>query len=1070
MKKVNRPAALERLRHSILAGTDPDKPCISICKSTGCSAFRADEMVEGFRKELKKKKLENKVDIKTTGCHGFCERGPIIVLRPQGIFYQRCKPEHIPDIVSKTIVNGKLIDELLYVDPATGEKITYEKDVPFYKKQVRVVLANCGTIDPNSIEDYLAVGGYKSLIKALFHMDGDRIVDEVKRSGLRGRGGAGFPTGIKWEETRKQPSDVKYVICNGDEGDPGAYMDRTVLESNPHSVIEGMMIGAYAIGANEGFVYVRNEYQMAVRNIDKAVKDALMLGILGKNILGSNFSFDIRIARGAGAFVCGEETALLASIEGKRGIPRQRPPFPVRRGLFGRPTTINNVETWANIPPIIENGADWFSAIGLNSSHGTKIFSLVGKVQNTGLIEVPKGTPIRDVVYEIGGGPPKNSTIKAIQSGGPSGGCIPTSLFHLPIDFDSLKAVGAIMGSGGIIVMDQSTCMVDIAKYFTNFLKGESCGGCVTCREGTQRMHEILSGITEGAGKKKDLKLLEEMSRVIRDASMCGLGQTAPNPVAATMKYFMDEYIEHIEKKHCRAAVCKEIISSPCQHTCPIDTEAATYISLIAKRRFGEALEIIKKDNPLCSTLARVCDHPCESRCRMGDGGEPISIRGLKRFVTDYGLRNKLALAARPAPKNASGKVAVIGAGPAGLTCAFRLAMNGYETTIFEKLPVAGGMLAVAIPEFRLPREVLNADIEYVKSAGVEVRTNTALGKDITIDGLFRQGYKAVFLATGAHKSLKLGIAGENARGVFPAMEMLRNIHLGNPVALGRRVGIIGGGNSAIDAARVALRVGKAESVTIYYRRTSVEMPAYKEEIVGALKEGIKIEFLTAPTKISTDKGSLAKCHFVRMKLGDTDGRGRRKPVPIPGSEFVRELDTLVVAIGEQPDLSFAHPNAELTISRDGGIKVDPETLATNIKGIFAGGDSVTGPNSVVQAVAAGKVAAASIEQFLNGREVKREYKLTRPSRYIEPVELGEKELAEARRPVRAHLKPEERRYNFREVDLCLTEMQAVDEARRCLRCDLETGDGRRFLEGIKSRRRSGKTGDDKGEGAPCPV
>ncbi|MFA5773669.1 MAG: FAD-dependent oxidoreductase [Candidatus Paceibacterota bacterium] len=1055
MRKINNSTELEKLRKSILDKVDVNKPCVSICKSSGCGAFGADDIVERFRKELQKNKLDNKIDIKITGCHGFCERGPIIVIRPKGIFYQRCKPEHIPVIVSKTLINGELIDELLYADPNTGQKIPYEKDVPFYKKQTRLVLADCGKIDPTSIGDYIALGGYASLVKALFEMKEEKIINEVKQSGLRGRGGAGFPTGLKWEAARKQKSDIKYIICNADEGDPGAYMNRSVLESNPHSVIEGMIIGAYAIGSNEGWMYVRNEYPLAVENLNKAINDAREMGFLDENILGSKFNFDIKMAKGAGAFVCGEETALIASIEGKRGMPRQRPPFPAQHGLFGKPTNINNVETWANVPMIIAKGAGWFAKMGTQTSKGTKIFSLVGKVQNTGLVEVPMGTKLSEVVFDIGGGPPNNKKVKAVQTGGPSGGCIPKNMFHLPIDYESLKTAGAIMGSGGMIVMDESTCMVDIAKYFTNFLQEESCGKCVTCREGTQRMHEILTGITEGNGKESDLKLLEEMGRIIKDASMCGLGQTAPNPVLATMRYFRDEYAEHITKKRCKAVACKEIISSPCQHTCPIDTEAATYISLIAKGKYDQALHIIKKDNPLCSTLARVCNHPCESKCRAGDGGEPISIRGLKRFVTDYGLAKKQALKVKSAPKNGKGKVAVIGAGPAGLTCAFHLAQKGYETTVFEKLPVIGGMLAVAIPEYRLPRQVLNADLEYIKSAGINIRTNTALGKDITIDGLLKQGYKAIFIATGAHKSLKLGIPGEDAKGIYPSMELLREINLGNQVKIGRRVGVIGGGNSALDAARVALRSGKTESVTIFYRRTGAEMPAYKEEVEGAINEGIKIEFLTAPTKISAENGLLKKCHFVRMKLGDMDESGRRKPVPIQGSEFAVELDTLIVAISEQPEASYADKKTGLDIAKDGTITVNPETMATNAKGIFAGGDSVTGPNSVVEAVSAGKVAAASIEQFLNGQEVKRQYTLTRPSLYIEPVELSEKELAEAKRPVQAHLKPEQRNSNFKEVELGLTEAQAVNEAKRCLRCDLETKDGKKFIEEIKNKSKS---------------
>ncbi|MFH0888986.1 MAG: FAD-dependent oxidoreductase [Planctomycetota bacterium] len=1053
MKKIMNIDELEKLRRSLLANSSKDKIKIIVAtKATCCYLKGSKELSEAFEKEIKKQGLAKKVELILTGCLGFCQVEPIVIIQPKGILYVSVKAEHVAKILSKTVVAGEILDDLVYNDPVTGKKLPYEKDIPFYKRQMRLLLNDNAIIDPNDINAYIAAGGYSALAKAFSSMTPVNIIDEIKSSGLRGRGGAGFPTGIKWEAAHKQKSDIKYVICNADEGDPGAYMDRSVLESNPHSVIEGMIIGAYAIGSNEGWMYVRNEYPLAVENLNKAINDARELGFLGENILGSKFNFDIKMAKGAGAFVCGEETALIASIEGKRGMPRQRPPFPAQHGLFGKPTNINNVETWVNVPIIIAKGADWFSKIGTQTSKGTKIFSLVGKVQNTGLVEVPMGTKLQEVVYDIGGGAPKNRKVKAVQTGGPSGGCIPTNLFHLPIDYESLKSVGAIMGSGGMIVMDENTCMVDIARYFTNFLQEESCGKCVTCREGTQRMCEMLTAITEGKGKIDDLKLIEELGRVIKDASMCGLGQTAPNPVLATLKYFKDEYLEHINQKKCRAAVCKEIISSPCQHTCPIDTEACVYISLVSRGRYKEALEVIKKDNPLPATLGRVCNHPCEIKCCAGDGGEPIAIRDIKRFVTDYGLKNKLMLKTKPTPKNGKGKVAVIGSGPAGLTCAFYLAQKGYETTIFEKQPVIGGMLALGIPEYRLPRDILNTDIEYIRSSGIDIKTNTQIGKDITIDALLDKGYKAVFIATGAHNSLKLGITGEDAKGVLPSMAFLSQINLGKEVKIGNKIGVIGGGNSAVDAARVALRVAKAGDVTIFYRRTIAEMPAFKEEVEAALNEGIKIEFLTAPTKITVENGTLKKCHFIRMKLGEPDASGRKKPVPVEGSEFAVELDTLIVAISEQPDTSFIDKKIGLDISKNNTVVVDNETLATNHKGIFAGGDLITGPNTVVEAVSAGKIAAESIDQFLSGKELKRDYKLTRPSMYIEPVELTEEEIADAKRPVKLHIGSEERKHTFKEVEHGLPAVQAVKESKRCLRCELETKDGKKFIDELKNK------------------
>ena len=1026
------------------------KPYIVISAGTCGRARGSLKVVQAFKDEIGKRNLQEKIEIKVTGCHGFCEAEPNIIIKPQGIFYQKVSPEDVEEIISETLINNKIIDRLLYIDPDTKKKAMHEDDILFFKKQHRLLSGNNSLIDPISIDDYFAIGGYTALLEVIDKMTPGEVIERVKRSGLRGRGGAGFPTGYKWEFCKKAKGDVKYIICNADEGDPGAYMDRSLLEGNPHAVIEGMMIGAFAIGAKEGWIYVRNEYPLAVKNIGIALKQAKEMGILGENILGSGFSFDIKAATGSGAFVCGEETALIASIEGKRGMPTQRPPFPVRKGLWGKPTNINNVETWANVPLIIKNGADWYSKIGTEGSKGTKIFSLVGKIRNTGLVEVPMGITLREIVYDIGGGIPGNREFKAVQTGGPSGGCIPRQLLSLPVDYDSLTQAGSIMGSGGMIVMDERTCMVDVARYFLNFLQDESCGKCLPCRKGIQKMLEIVTDITEGKATEEDLETLEELAQVVRDTSLCGLGQTAPNPVLATLRYFRDEYIDHIKKKKCEAAVCKEIISSPCQHTCPIDTEAAVYIALIVRERYEEALKIIKKDNPIASVLARVCHHPCEAKCRAGEGGEAIKIRNLKRFVTDWGLKKGLMLKAEPAAKNSRGKVAIIGSGPAGLTCAFYLAQKGYEVAVFEKHPVAGGMLAVGVPEFRLPREILAADVDYIKSAGVEIRTNCAIGKDLSVDDLLAQGYKAIFIATGAHKSMTLGISGEDAEGVLPGMKVLTAINLGEKIAIGKRVGVIGGGNSAVDAARAVLRTGMPYSVTIFYRRTINEMPAYKEEVDASLDEGIKIEYLTAPRRIVTDNGKLSACKFIRMKMGDVDESGRRRPIPVEGSEFTVGLDTLIVAIGEQPDTSFVEKVSELEFSRRGTLVVDSETLASNRKEIFAGGDLVTGPNTVVAAVASGKIAAESIDQFLSGEPVKREFRLTRPSRYIEPVELAEEELSKAEPPSMPHLPVEERKRNFKEVELGLTEEMAVQEARRCLRCDLETEDGKDFLEKLK--------------------
>jgi NADH-quinone oxidoreductase subunit F len=545
------------------SNTGSTKPyCISVCGGTGCHAYKCEKVSEAFVEEIKKRKAEADIEVKTTGCHGFCERGPIVVIYPDNIFYQRVKPEDAAVVVDNLLNGKKVVERLLYVDPNTNEKVIKVNDVSFYKKQRRLILGSNGRVDPTKIEDYLTVDGYRALRSVLQSRTPRWIIDEIKKSGLRGRGGAGYLTGQKWELCHKAEGEIKYVVCNADEGDPGAYMDRSVLEGNPHSVLEGMIIGAYAIGAHEGIVYVRTEYPLAIKNLSIAIEQAKKANFLGTDIMGSGFDFLVRICQGAGAFVCGEETALIASVEGERSPePRIRPPYPAESGLWGNPTNINNVETWASVPLIINKGAEWYAAIGTEKSKGTKIFSLVGKVNNTGLVEVPMGIRLREIIYDIGGGIPNNKKFKAVQTGGPSGGCIPASLLDLPVDYESLTEAGSMMGSGGMVVMDEDTCMVDVAKYFLAFLKDESCGKCTSCREGIEQMYNIVQRITAGNGREEDIALLQDLGQVVQAASMCGFGQTAANPVTSTIKYFRDEYLAHIEEKRCPARVCKDLIS-----------------------------------------------------------------------------------------------------------------------------------------------------------------------------------------------------------------------------------------------------------------------------------------------------------------------------------------------------------------------------------------------------------------------------------------------------------------------------------------------------------------------------
>lgn len=554
---------------------------VLFCTGTGCASSGSHNLIDLMNEELEKHGLSHKVSTRPTGCHGFCEQGPIVIIEPQKTFYTHVKPEDIAEIVEKDLIQGQVVERLLYVDPLTGQPATTYANAPFYAKQNRIVLHNCGHINPERIEDYFARDGYKGFAKALRQMSADDVVAEVKKSGLRGRGGAGFPTGLKWEFARKADGTKKYIICNADEGDPGAFMDRSVLEGDPHSVIEGMLIGAYAIGADEGYIYCRAEYPLAIKRLQIAIEQAEKVGLLGENILNSGFNFRLHIKAGAGAFVCGEETALMASIEGKRGMPKVRPPFPAQKGLWDKPTNINNVETWSNVPHILRHGADWYTQFGTDKSKGTKIFALTGKLNNTGLVEVPMGMTLREIIFDIGGGIQNGKKFKAVQIGGPSGGCLPEELLDLPVDYDSLIQAGAMVGSGGLVIMDETTCMVDIARFFLNFTQKESCGKCTPCREGTKRMLEILTRITKGEGREEDIDTLENLAHVVKNTSLCGLGQTAPNPVLATLKYFRHEYEAHIHDKSCPAHACSALLNYSidaekckkcglCARSCPV--------------------------------------------------------------------------------------------------------------------------------------------------------------------------------------------------------------------------------------------------------------------------------------------------------------------------------------------------------------------------------------------------------------------------------------------------------------------------------------------------------------------
>ncbi len=997
-----------------------------ICYAAGCLSSDCKEFKEAFVNALGHAGLVSKVKIKLTGCMGSCSLGPTLIINPGNTLYCKLNPASAAYIVDHHIKKGKIAEKYCYKDPSSGEIIPNLSNIPFFKNQRKIVLKNCGLIDYGSVDEYISRSGYFALSKVLSSMTPFKVIDEIKKSGLRGRGGGGFPAGLKWEMANKVQSDQKYIICNADEGDPGAFMDRSLLEGDAHSVIEGMLIGGYAIGASKGIVYIRAEYPIAVERLTIAIKAARELGLLGQNIFRSDFSFDIEVRIGAGAFVCGEETALMDSVEGKRGEPRQKPPFPVQSGLFGKPTVINNVETFGNIAPIILKGSEWFASIGTAKSKGTKVFALAGDIVNKGLIEVSMGVTLGEIIYEVGGGIPRGKTFKVAQTGGPSGGCLTPGHLNTPIDYDSLIEHGAIMGSGGLICADEDTCMVDMARFFMDFVQDESCGKCIPCRIGTKRMLEILERITRGEGKEGDVELLVELGNSIKDSAVCGLGQTAPNPVLSTIKYFRHEYDEHIRQKYCRSGVCSDLFISPCQNACPAGVNVPGYISLIAAGRVRDAYNLIRQENPFPSICGRVCTHPCESKCRRAQLDEPIAIADLKRYAADYVLNSGEPFTSLIFQKNGK-SVAIIGAGPSGLTCGYYLARQGYTVDIYEEKSVAGGILAYGIPEYRLPKEALRKEIESITQSGINIIYNSKIGSDISFNDL-KSKYQAVYIATGTQLSRKIGIEGEEKNGVYHGLDFLRDINLKKDVEVKGIVTVIGGGSTAIDAARSALRLG-AQKVHILYRRTKEEMPADKREIEDALEEGVILHELVAPVRF-IGNGSVTAIECVKMKPGRFGKDGRRVPVVVPESNFKIEIDLAIPAVSQYSDFPFI-TKTEVGITDWGTFIVNPDTQMTTQPGIFAGGDVARGSDVVITAIADGKNAAKSIDKYLGGKG-----KLNIGEPIELPAKVNEEGIAvEHERLQMRYLDLEQRKNNFEEVPQGFHKLNAIAEAMRCLQC-----------------------------------
>ncbi len=1034
LPRMSSPEDLETYRHDLLGKTDPGKPRILVCLGTGCRSQGAEKVINSLIVELRKNDLHETVEgVTETGCAGFCENGPRVEIYPQNICYFRVREDDIPEIVSRTILRNELVERLLYRDHATGKIAHTMAEIPFFMNQTKKILSVCGTINPNRIDEYIARGGYEALSKTLSKMTPEQVIETVKSSRLRGRGGAGFPTGLKWAITRSVKDDPKYVVANCDQGDPGAFMNRSLVEGDPHSLIEGMTICGYAIGSHQGYVYIRAEYPLAVEMLTKAVDDARTWGLLGKNILGTGFDFDLELRMGAGAFVCGEETALLYSVEGMRGMPRPRPPFPAEKGVWGKPTTLNNVETFANIPLIVNEGAEQFGKIGTEKSAGTKVYSLVGDVNNTGLVEVPIGTEIGKIIFDIGGGCKKGKRLKAVQVGGPSGGCVPSQYLNMAVDYETLKGLDAIMGSGGLVVMDEDTCMVDVARYFLDFCLSESCGKCTPCREGFKSMLDILNRITTGQGKEGDVELLKSIALTVKDSALCGLGQTGSNPILSTIRHFRDEYDAHIKYKKCPAGVCEELFESPCQNACPAGLDTHGYVALVSQGRFEEAYELIMERSPFPAVCGRVCTHVCESKCRRGDLDEAVALRLLKRVAADVefgsGRRDRIA----PMPVSKDAGIAIVGAGPAGLTAAYHLARMGYSTVVFEASPLVGGMMMCGIPEYRLPKDILNEEIDIIRRTGVRILRNQRLGRDFTLNDLFDRGYKAVFLAIGAWGKRDLGLPGEDLRNVYQGIDFITEVNLGRMRKLDGSVVVVGGGNVAIDAARSAQRLG-ADKVRIVYRRRREEMPAMEEEIREAEKEGVEFDFLVNPIRILGEMGVVEELLCTRMELKEFDSSGRRSPVVIRGSEFSIPTNVVILATGQFVDVEDLKVTS-VKITRQGLIEVDTETLATNIPGVFAGGDVVNGPSSVVEAIAAGIRAAVSIDRYLGGGGVIDE--IVRKEAKIDDIFYDlEAEVKEENRIENSCLPLAQRIGRFSEVEKGYTMEQAMKEAQRCLHCD----------------------------------
>ena len=986
------------------------------------------------------------------GCYGPCSEEPLVNVWLPGkplVILHKVQAQDVAALLDD-LSAGRIPEELALCKVEEWDHITGQvkygsglpdlpkwNEIPFFAGQAKIVLRNCGLINPGDIEEYLAVGGYQALYKVLIDANPEMVIEQIKAAKLRGRGGAGYQTGLKWDMLRKAQADQKYLICNADEGDPGAYMNRNEIEGDPHGLIEGMVIGGYVTGATEGILYVRAEYPLAVHRLNLAIQEAEERGLLGENILGRGFSFKLSLVEGAGAFVCGEETALIRSLEGRAGRPTPRPPYPAESGLWGRPTNINNVETWYNVAPIVVKGPAWFTETGSPKSPGTKVFSLVGKVQRTGLVEMPLGTPLKTFVYDIGGGAPTMKTVKSVQTGGPSGGCIPKEMFDTPVDYETLAQLGSIMGSGGMVVMDEDNCMVDVARYFIEFTHSESCGKCVPCRVGLDQMLTILNRFTNGTATEADLDTLDELSRMIRDMSLCGLGQTAPNPVLTTLRHFRQEFEDHLRANRCRAGVCENLALSPCENSCPLHMNIPRFLELLKADRLEDAFLSVVMDNPLPASTGRVCQHPCDNRCRRAGIDEAVNMRDVHCYIADsiynggkYDEMIERVIEHRFPPTGK--KVAIVGAGPTGLTCAFYLAMMGHSVTVYENNADAGGMLRYALPEYRLPKSVLDNELKLIYKLGVEFVFNAVVGETVTLNDLSTM-YDGVFLSIGTWKETWVYLPGTELKGVLHALPFLEALSKNEEVPLGKKVVVIGGGNAAIDSARTALRMGA--DVTVIYRRERKDMPAIAEETEAAEDEGVKYAFLATPHRIvSSEEGGVVAIECAKTTLGEFDSSGRRRPIPT--GEIQRfECDTVILAVGETVDLDFLKASGLKLKEKEKMLDVSPFTLETSRSNFYAGGDLISGASNVSNAMGYGKKAARNMDQKLMG-----EFRWPRLWPEFEYSMVPPAHVSECGRHHIHELPADERAKGFMEAVTGLTPVEAMEETCRCLRCDIREG------------------------------